>query len=122
MKNPSLDANLIKKYHQDLVYDYAQYPTKDHWSYNFKSEDYKKSLADWLSKNKEEPIVFYVHTPFCEQLCYFCLCSKVITQDYDKAKELIYKFKLLCKSFCSKKSEIQKKFDKLIPKNEKDNN
>ena len=92
MENSSLNANLIKKYHQDLVYDYAQYPTSDHWSYDFRSEEYKKSLADWLSKNKEEPIIFYVHTPFCEQLCYFCLCSKFITQNYDNAKEYLYKY------------------------------
>ena len=41
MKKPLLDANLIKKYHQDIVYNYAEYPTCDHWNYDFKSEDYK---------------------------------------------------------------------------------
>jgi len=92
MENLSLNANLIKKYHQDLVYDYAQYPTSDHWSYNFKSEDYKKSLVDWLSNNRKEPIIFYVHTPFCQQLCHFCLCSKFITQNYENAKEYLYKY------------------------------
>ena len=36
-----LDANLIK-IHQDLVFNYAEYPTCDHWSFDFNSEDYKK--------------------------------------------------------------------------------
>ena len=41
MKKPLLDANLIKKYHQDIVFNYAEYPTCDHWSYEFNGDDYK---------------------------------------------------------------------------------
>ena len=29
------DINLHKKYHQDLVFNYSEYPTKDHWSFDF---------------------------------------------------------------------------------------
>ena len=86
MANPALNLKLIKKYHQDLVYNYAEYPTCDHWSYSYNSEDYKKSLVDWLPKNQDKPIFFYVHIPFCEQLCWFCTCSKVITNDYKKVR------------------------------------
>jgi oxygen-independent coproporphyrinogen III oxidase len=89
LKKPSINANLIKKYHQDLVYNYAEYPTKDHWSYDFNCESYKKSLIDWLPKNKDKPIFFYVHIPFCEELCWFCLCSKFITKDYKKVKDYL---------------------------------
>ena len=84
-----LDANLIKKYHQDLVFNYAEYPTCDHWSFDFNSEDYKKALVDWLPKNSNKEITFYVHIPFCEQLCWFCTCSKMITKDYDKVKDYL---------------------------------
>ena len=89
LKKISLNANLIKKYHQDIVYNYAEYPTCDHWSYDFNSEDYKKSLVDWLPKNKDKPIFFYVHIPFCEQLCWFCTCSKFITKDYENVKDYL---------------------------------
>jgi oxygen-independent coproporphyrinogen-3 oxidase len=89
MVKPALSINLIKKYHQDLVYNYAEYPTCDLWSYNYKSEDYKKSLVDWLPKNEDKPIFFYVHIPFCEQLCWFCTCSKFITNDYEKVKDYL---------------------------------
>ena len=51
MKKPSLNANLIKKYHQDLVFNYAEYPTCDHWNYNFNSDDYKKAYNDFI-KNR----------------------------------------------------------------------
>ena len=40
MENTKLNADLIKKYHQDLVYNYSQYPTKDYWDYEFKDEKY----------------------------------------------------------------------------------
>ena len=90
--NKIKDANLLKKYHQNLVYDYTEYPTKGNWNLNFKDEDYKKALETWLPANPESPILFYIHTPFCEQLCYFCLCSKEITQDYEKVKEYLYNY------------------------------
>jgi len=107
MKNLSLNANLIKKYHQDLVFNYAEYPTCDHWDYNFNSENYKKALVDWIPKNPDKKFFFYVHIPFCEQLCWFCTCSKIITKDYEKVKDyLIYLHK-----------EIDLLFDYLKEKN-----
>ena len=84
-----LNADLIKKYHQDLVFNYAEYPTKDHWSFNFKGDEYMKSLKEWLPKNQDKKIFFYVHIPFCEELCWFCTCSKFIVKDYDKVKDYL---------------------------------
>ena len=86
------DANLFKKYHKTLVYDYTEYPTKGNWSEDFGSEDYSNIMGDWLKLNPEIPILFYVHTPFCEELCYFCLCSKEITRDYEKVKSYLYDY------------------------------
>lgn len=83
------DINLHKKYHQDLVFNYSEYPTKDHWSFDFTSDDFKKGILDWYPKNKDKKIFFYVHIPFCEQLCYFCTCSKVITKDYNQVTEYL---------------------------------
>ena len=46
---------------------------------------------------------------------------KIKQSDYDVAKDLIEKFNLVCNLFCEKKKEMKKKFDKLIPKNAKNN-
>ena len=78
---------------------------------NDNKEEEEKNLESVLLLNPEN-----------EEALYMLTLLKIEQSDYDKAKELIYKFKLLCKSFCSKKSEIQGKFNKLIPKNEKDKN
>lgn len=84
-----LSADLIKKYHQDLVFNYAEYPTKDHWSFGFKNDEYKEALLDWLPKNRDKKVFFYVHIPFCEQLCWFCTCSKFIVKDYEKVTDYL---------------------------------
>ena len=86
------NASLLKKYSTNLIYDYTEYPTKGNWSENFGSEDYTSSIKEWYSnkENADKPVLFYVHTPFCEQLCYFCLCSKAITQNYDTVKDYLY--------------------------------
>ena len=86
------NIKLLKKYHQNLVFDYTEYPTKAIWSEKFSSEDYKKAISEWFPKNKASPVLFYLHTPFCEQLCYFCLCSKEITKDYEKVKDYLYNY------------------------------
>ena len=86
------DANLFKKYHKTLVYDYTEYPTKGNWSEEFGSKDYSNVMSNWLKLNPKTPILFYVHTPFCEELCYFCLCSKEITRDYEKVKNYLYDY------------------------------
>ena len=70
------NINLLKKYHHNLVYDYTEYPTKGIWDQEQSGQDYANAFTDWFSKNPNDPVLFYVHTPFCEQLCYFCLCSK----------------------------------------------
>ena len=60
--------------------------------------------------------------PQNDEAIYMLALLKIKQSDYNVAKELIEKFKLVCKSFCSKSTEIQEKFDKLIPENARDNN
>jgi coproporphyrinogen III oxidase-like Fe-S oxidoreductase len=31
----------------------------------------------------------YVHVPFCESVCYYCACNKVITKHHDRAAEYL---------------------------------
>ena len=53
--------------------------------------------------------------PQNDEAIYMLTLLKIRQSDYNEAKELIKKFNLVCESFCSKRAEIQKKFDKLIP-------
>jgi len=60
--------------------------------------------------------------PKNEEALYMLTLLKIKQSNYDKAKELINKFILVCKSFCSKKKSMQDMLTKLIPENEKNNN
>ncbi len=59
--------------------------------------------------------------PKNDEAIYMLTILKIKQSDYDRAKELIEKFSMVCKTFCSKKEEVRKKFNKLIPENEKSN-
>ncbi len=60
--------------------------------------------------------------PTNDEALYMLAIMRIEQSDYNEAKELINKFKLVCKSFCSKKNEIEEKLKKLTPENEKNNN
>ena len=60
--------------------------------------------------------------PINDEAIYLLTLLKIKQSDYNQAKELIDKFDLVCKNFCSKKNEIHEKFKKLTPENEKNNN
>ncbi len=55
---------------------YTSYPTAPEWNSHFAVDDYKTCLKAFGQTDKT--LSLYIHVPFCEQLCYFCACNKVI--------------------------------------------
>ena len=55
---------------------YTSYPTAPEWSPQVNAGVYKDKLA--ALGRSDKTLSLYVHIPFCEQLCYFCACMKVI--------------------------------------------
>ena len=60
--------------------------------------------------------------PKNDEAIYMLVLIKIEQSDYNEAEALIKKFNLVCKSFCSKKNEIELKFKKLKPANAKNHN
>ena len=60
--------------------------------------------------------------PQNDEAIYMLTLLKIKQSNYSEAKDLIKKFNLVCVSFCSKREEMQEKFDKLVPDNARDNN
>ena len=60
--------------------------------------------------------------PLNDEAIYMLALLKIKQSDYKASTSLIKRFNLVCKSFCSKKAEIQEKLDKLTPENAKNNN
>jgi oxygen-independent coproporphyrinogen III oxidase len=70
---------------------YTSYPTADRFVEAFAADDYVQALQQRHSGGGAMtlPLSLYVHIPFCESLCYYCACNKVITKDHDRAAEYL---------------------------------
>ena len=64
---------------------YTSYPTADRFSTSFDYRDYLQAVASLRTRGSDKPLSLYVHIPFCESLCYYCACNKIITKNRDKA-------------------------------------
>jgi oxygen-independent coproporphyrinogen-3 oxidase len=70
---------------------YTSYPTADRFVEAFGEADYLQALEqrrDGLSA-KAYPLSLYVHIPFCESLCYYCACNKIITKHHARGAEYL---------------------------------
>ncbi|MHB8947521.1 MAG: oxygen-independent coproporphyrinogen III oxidase [Rhodoferax sp.] len=66
---------------------YTSYPTADRFVEAFSVEDYTQALKLRRAGGAVMtlPLSLYVHIPFCESLCYYCACNKIITKHHDRA-------------------------------------
>ena len=67
---------------------YTSYPTADRFVEAFSPSDLHQALDLRIQGlgQKNKPLSIYVHIPFCESLCYYCACNKIITKHHDKAE------------------------------------
>jgi oxygen-independent coproporphyrinogen-3 oxidase len=63
---------------------YTSYPTAPVWQPDYGPDDFRADLRD-DDVDASDGLSLYVHVPFCESLCHFCACNKVITKDHERA-------------------------------------
>ena len=64
---------------------YTSYPTADRFVEAFTADDYAQALRHRSHGQASLlPLSLYVHIPFCESLCYYCACNKIITQHHPR--------------------------------------
>ena len=69
---------------------YTSYPTADRFVDTFGPADAAHALQRRAQPAAmSEPLSVYVHIPFCESLCYYCACNKVITKHHERATEYL---------------------------------
>ncbi|HET7198769.1 MAG TPA: oxygen-independent coproporphyrinogen III oxidase [Burkholderiales bacterium] len=83
-----IDPVLIRKY--DVAGPrYTSYPTADRFVEAFGETE----LTQWLAKRNiggiSQPLSLYVHLPFCESICYYCGCNKIVTRDHSRSAKYI---------------------------------
>jgi oxygen-independent coproporphyrinogen III oxidase len=83
-----IDPVLIRKYDVSGP-RYTSYPTADRFVEAFAEPE----LRQWLARRNiggfSQPLSLYVHLPFCENVCYYCACNKVVTRDHGRSAKYI---------------------------------
>jgi oxygen-independent coproporphyrinogen-3 oxidase len=72
---------------------YTSYPTADRFVEAFGPDDYGQALrqrAGGARVGGMAPLSIYVHIPFCESVCYYCACNKIITRHHERAAEYLH--------------------------------
>ncbi len=82
------DKNLIRRY-DTFGPRYTSYPTAVQFTSEFNLEDYLDGVKHSNEDPIPSPLSLYLHIPFCDTICYYCGCSKVITKDKSKAAHYI---------------------------------
>jgi oxygen-independent coproporphyrinogen-3 oxidase len=84
----TIDPVLIRKYDVSGP-RYTSYPTADRFVEAFG----EAQLRQWLAKRNiggiSQPLSVYVHLPFCENVCYYCACNKVVTRNHGRSAKYI---------------------------------
>ncbi len=71
---------------------YTSYPTADRFVEAFGSNEYRQALrqrAQGATVGGSGPLSLYIHIPFCEALCYYCACNKIITKHHSRGREYL---------------------------------
>lgn len=83
-----LSEELIRKFDKSGP-RYTSYPTADRFNTGFTEQTYITYLEQRAGRTKNPPLSLYLHLPFCESLCYFCACNKIITKDHSRTTEYL---------------------------------
>ncbi len=79
------DPELVRKYDRPGP-RYTSYPTIDQFVEAYDARTHAATLRKRHTTRgpgaNTRPLSLYVHIPFCEALCYFCDCNKVVTGDH----------------------------------------
>jgi oxygen-independent coproporphyrinogen-3 oxidase len=74
---------LIKKYDKSGP-RYTSYPTAIQFSEDFGEKNYYEQVT--LSNERNTPLSLYFHIPFCDTICYYCGCNKIVTKNRNHAQ------------------------------------
>ena len=68
---------------------YTSYPTADRFAADFGPAAAEQALVALGADRSAPPLSVYVHIPFCESLCYYCACNKIITKHHERSAQYL---------------------------------
>jgi len=82
-QNIEFDLDLIRRY-DTAGPRYTSYPTAVQFTEAFTPARYAEIAR--ATNAQGGPLSLYFHLPFCDTVCYYCACNKVVTKDRSKAQ------------------------------------
>jgi len=103
----SFDKDLITRYAQAGP-RYTSYPTALQFHDEFNDGDYTETARESNEDLVPAPLSLYFHLPFCRRVCFYCACSKIITNNQARStryldslhKEIVMQGKLFDRDRC----------------------
>jgi oxygen-independent coproporphyrinogen-3 oxidase len=80
----AFDADLIRRYDKAGP-RYTSYPTAVQFHTGFDEVAYRHAAADTNAERPKRPLSLYFHLPFCDTVCFYCACNKIITKNRARA-------------------------------------
>ncbi len=79
------DVDLIKRYDKAGP-RYTSYPTAVQFTEDFGSEAYAAAAVATNKEAKLRPLSLYFHIPFCDTVCFYCGCNKIVTKNRQRTE------------------------------------
>lgn len=88
LATPHLTPDILERF--DIAGPrYTSYPTADRFIEAFTESQYIQALEQRRVGGMALPLSVYVHIPFCESLCFYCACNKIITKRHERGAEYL---------------------------------
>jgi oxygen-independent coproporphyrinogen-3 oxidase len=88
--NSQSHNNLFEKY-EKAGPRYTSFPAYPFWKNSPDLEAWTQHLQENYSA--EKGIILYIHVPFCERLCRYCGCHRLVTRDLSIEKVFVESIK-----------------------------
>lgn len=82
------DLDLIRRYDRSGP-RYTSYPTAVSFTDSFTEENYRTAVQHSNEDPIPKPLSLYFHIPFCDTICFYCACNKIVTKDYSLAEDYL---------------------------------
>ncbi|MBF0110730.1 MAG: oxygen-independent coproporphyrinogen III oxidase [Magnetococcales bacterium] len=76
----AIDLDLIRKYDVSGP-RYTSYPTAPCFVEPFPAAEVTTEVEAIARTDPQRPVSLYIHIPFCDTVCFYCACNKLVTKD-----------------------------------------
>lgn len=83
-QRPIFDPQLIRRYDVSGP-RYTSYPTADRFEETVGAPALVHQLGSRAEGGIGKPLSLYFHIPFCDTVCYYCACNKIVTKTRERA-------------------------------------